>query len=54
MAREGKGKRGLQGHRGQGKRDLEEGRVGNSIKEVKWNDPKKCLVEFHKEVIEDV
>ena len=35
------------------KETSEEGRVGRITREVKWNDPQKCLVEFHEEVLED-
>ena len=35
------------------KETLEGGRVGRITREVKWNDPQKCLVEFHEEVLED-
>lgn len=41
-----------QGHRGQGRRDLRGGRVDSSVREVKWNDPEKCLLEFQEEVTE--
>ena len=34
------------------KETSEEGRVGSITREVKWNDPQKCLVELHEEVIE--
>ena len=43
MTREGKGKWGSQGYRGQEKRDFGGGQVGSITKKVKWNDPQKCL-----------
>lgn len=51
--REVKEKWEIQRPRRRGKRDLQGDRVGSRMKELRWNDPEKCLLEFHDEVTED-
>lgn len=52
IAREVKGNGNFRATEVKGGETFEGDRVDSSIREVKWNDPEKCLLEFQEEVTE--